>query len=241
MCDGHASDTTLIELRGQIAVMRGAEDGLMMGRVHEMEGARARNSLAFAISALLTVALGVLAGFGARKEREALREAETDELTGLANRRVFFEHAESSRRRGAPFAVLFADVNGLKRINDTLGHDQGDRVIAAAAHVLRATLRQGDVLARLGGDEFAAVLPKVTPQTTASVKRRLREAIDAFNAAHPELPFRLSISLGLGCFDPRAPRALVDILGSADHTMYESKRSRVASATLSVIRPIGRA
>ncbi len=119
-----------------------------------------------------------------RAQAEKLRDQSlTDELTGLLNRRGFVALAnarivEASVTK-APIALLYADLNGLKKINDGLGHEAGDRAIADTARVLRAVFRGGDLVARLGGDEFAALLPNLVPSASEAMLDRLAAAARA--------------------------------------------------------------
>ncbi|HYD51964.1 MAG TPA: two-component regulator propeller domain-containing protein, partial [Gemmatimonadaceae bacterium] len=158
---------------------------------------------------------------------EALRGLSLrDDLTGLYNRRGLVALAEQqvrlAERSREGFDVVFIDMDGLKQINDSLGHPAGDQALLDTAEILRATFRDSDVLARLGGDEFAAiVLGDSTAVGGASV--RLREAVDRHNAT-AERPYRLSLSVGHSRFDPAAPVPIEDLLRLADRRMYEEKR-----------------
>jgi diguanylate cyclase (GGDEF)-like protein len=165
-----------------------------------------------------------------------------DDLTGLYNRRGLLALAEQqvrqAERQGRGFGVVFADLDGLKRINDTLGHPEGDRAIRDAAGLIRASFRDSDVVARLGGDEFAVLVlphPSSPGEADASVAMdaaaaRLMEAVEHHNAAG-DRPYQLSLSLGFSGFDPAAPRSIESVLESADQQMYAHKRlKRVARA-----------
>src|SRR5690606_3152575 len=115
-----------------------------------------------------------------RRHEENLRGMTlVDELTGLYNRRGFFALAEEqirlARHGKRTLSLVFADLDGLKRINDILGHTAGDQAIFEAAAVLRQTFRESDVVARIGGDEFAALVLAAEADTAARVLRRLEE------------------------------------------------------------------
>jgi diguanylate cyclase (GGDEF)-like protein len=150
---------------------------------------------------------------------EVFRQSVTDELTGLYNRRGFFKRAEQElatlRERGRTGMVLFLDLDGLKELNDTQGHDAGDALLAEAAELLRTLFREQDVLARIGGDEFAVFVPGYAE--VDRVVERLRSA-----------PGRVRLSIGAAVFDPDAPRSLYELLGTADTAMYDDKRARRA-------------
>ncbi len=148
-----------------------------------------------------------------------------DELTGLSNRRglrlLGDQVLQVCRRQHLPAVVVFADLDGLKQINDHHGHDLGDEAIKAAADALLATFRQADVLARIGGDEFCAVLAG-----TDSVEEpvaRLREDVAARGEA---LGVSLRLSIGSAAFDPDAPTDLEDLMARADAAMYLHKAAR---------------
>lgn len=148
---------------------------------------------------------------------EVFRQSVTDELTGLYNRRGFFKRAEKElavlRERERVGMVLFLDLDGLKELNDTQGHDAGDELLREAAGLLRRLFREQDVLARVGGDEFAVFVPGYAE--VERVVERLQTA-----------PERVRLSVGAAVFDPCAPRSLYELLGAADSAMYDDKRTR---------------
>lgn len=152
----------------------------------------------------------------------------TDVLTGLNNRRGFFVHAEHvfrvAQRRHASSAVIFADIDGLKRVNDGLGHDAGDCLIRDIATVFRETFREADVVGRLGGDEFVAyTLDDARPQI---ILARLERNLHAFNLMQ-ERPYRLALSAGVVRCDPGTDQGLLKYVLQADHQMYAQKRRRL--------------
>ena len=161
------------------------------------------------------------------REEELQRMAFSDQLTGLANRALFTDrvaHAlELHRRDLRPLAVLFCDLDAFKAVNDSLGHAQGDQLLARVAERLRAVLRPGDTLARLGGDEFAVLLEDgVDPAQTAS---RLVDAMRLpFGVGGTELS--VTMSVGIAALDPGAVTPDLDaLLSHADVAMYAAKRS----------------
>ena len=166
---------------------------------------------------------------------EALREkraaedkirylSEHDALTGLYNR-TFFE-SELERLRAAPedypVSVMIADVDGLKSINDTLGHQVGDLLIQKSAQIIQHGPSGDELLARIGGDEFAILSCRTDETRTAALLTRIRTAMEGFDRR--ESMFRLSISLGTGVAS--APAALDAALHQADKAMYEDKLRR---------------
>ncbi|HEY3253573.1 MAG TPA: diguanylate cyclase [Polyangiaceae bacterium] len=170
-----------------------------------------------------------------RRQQDQLRAMSmSDELTRLHNRRGFSvlaeQHARVSRRHKVPFAIVFADLNGLKLVNDSLGHEAGDQMICSAAEVLRMTFRESDIVARYGGDEFVALLANADPSMQEAILERLRACIEERNAVDiPRLP--LSLSVGISFFDPDHPLSLPELMVEADRLMYVDKREqgRVAS------------
>lgn len=154
-----------------------------------------------------------------------------DELTGLYNRRGFLELArliiqQTDRARGSAL-LFFLDLNGMKQINDQLGHEEGDHALQDTAGVLRATFRASDVVARLGGDEFVALLPEATSEQLVLFTRRIEAAIASRNQ-EPNQRFRLSVSVGGTLYDSARPESIEALLVKADALMYEEKRARKA-------------
>ena len=161
------------------------------------------------------------------KRSEELRKlALSDELTGLNNRRGFMalaEHqAEVAQATGKPFTLLFIDLNGLKQINDNLGHKEGDRAIADAAAILRETFRDTDILARVGGDEFCVLLTEVKSPAEDSSIPRLQTRLDIHNL-QSERPFKVALSVGAAEYDPKHPCSITELMQRADESMYRQK------------------
>ncbi|HTQ05239.1 MAG TPA: diguanylate cyclase [Polyangiaceae bacterium] len=152
-----------------------------------------------------------------------------DGLTGLYNRRGFLELSGQlvrvAERQQHRLALLFVDLDGLKDINDELGHAHGDRAIAEAAELLRSTCRATDLVARLGGDEFVVLASDVNDDSIAVLTGRLDRALAEANEKAGR-DFRLSFSLGVASFDPKAPVAIETLLGQADERMYEAKAQK---------------
>ncbi len=162
-----------------------------------------------------------------RVMRERLQQlALVDELTGLSNRRgfsVLSEHAlVQAERAGAEVGLVYVDVDGLKAVNDELGHAAGDEALKAVARLLRETMRASDVVARCGGDEFQVLAIGDPALDLEGLEARLRAAIDAFNAS-VERPYRLSVSIGAVRCDLAESCDLDDWVTRADARMYEEK------------------
>lgn len=154
-----------------------------------------------------------------------------DELTGLYNRRGFLafseQHLISVQRANKSVMVVYADLDGLKQINDSFGHKEGDRALMKTAEILRETFRSSDILGRLGGDEFtvfAAVEPEGGVET---VMARLNDKFQKYNSQNAS-PYRLSISVGLAFMHPDENQTVEDLMAQADESMYKNKRQRKA-------------
>jgi diguanylate cyclase (GGDEF)-like protein len=195
----------------------------------DFEGALVKSSrLAQATLVLLLLAAG--SGLVAlhRKREAALRAvALRDELTGVYNRRGWFavaEHElERARRCNGDRVLLFVDVDGLKQVNDTLGHREGDRAIMAAAAVLKAASRSSDLAGRLGGDEFVLLLSDDGDVDVA--RRRVLDALAEHNE-RSSAGFELQLSVGAEVWFPTSGWTLDELVRRADDGMYEVKKSR---------------
>ena len=141
-----------------------------------------------------------------------------------------------AERRGSVAALLFIDVDGLKRVNDEQGHAEGDRLLCATADLLRETLRSSDVLARIGGDEFVALLSRDTAMDGAEVLDRLELAAEGRNERQ-DLGFPLSFSIGIAVFDPVSPVPVERLIELADEEMYQQKRIKRAKAQMRSFAP----
>lgn len=155
--------------------------------------------------------------------REAVDQLNRDDLTGLANRRHLKTRFWVLRRREVPMALLYFDLNGFKAVNDTYGHEVGDRVLAIIGRRLLDNVRPAEVVARLGGDEFAVLLAEAEPSAVTRVTQRLLAAVEE-PIALPEGVVRLSASVGAAT-SPGDAEAFEALLSQADQRMYEQKRS----------------
>ncbi|MFL5954517.1 MAG: diguanylate cyclase [Gaiellaceae bacterium] len=169
------------------------------------------------------------------------RQAVTDELTGLANRRRFLSQLETeiarSRRSGSPLGIIVADLDDFKRINDTYGHEAGDEALCSFAEILTTIARDVDLPVRLGGEEFAVLLPDTDLAGAAQLAERLRSALESA-AIGPE-ETRLTASFGVSSFPAAA--AAEDLLTEADRRLYDAKHAGknrvVASIESGGVRP----
>jgi diguanylate cyclase (GGDEF)-like protein len=159
-----------------------------------------------------------------KEVEERLREmSHHDGLTQLYNRSFFEEElARFERGRSHLLTILMLDVDGLKRVNDTLGHAEGDKLLQRVAEVLRVAFRPEDVVARIGGDEFAVILPEVDETVAESVVKRLGSRLEEHNRSYPDQP--LQWSLGKATGKQGAP--LSEALKEADARMYSEKAAK---------------
>ena len=174
--------------------------------------------------------------------RELASAALSDELTGLFNRRGFLALAgqmfKSAQRLARGAFLLYADLDGMKNVNDGLGHKEGDRMLKDMAQVLRDTFREADVAARLGGDEFAVFGLQETNFEVAEPKERLLAKMAAFNSSAGR-PYLLATSVGVSCLELDCARCLDDLISCADARMYAEKRTRSNRSALRRQPPVG--
>jgi diguanylate cyclase (GGDEF)-like protein/PAS domain S-box-containing protein len=157
-------------------------------------------------------------------ERELKYLSLHDQVTGIYNRHFFEEELQRVQKgRNFPVSVLIADLNGLKIINDSLGHQKGDELLRACAEVLQASLRGSDIVARVGGDEFAILLQDADEKDCEAVIRRIDYNLELHNKKNPELP--VSIATGSATAKKQGV-SLEDVYGKADEAMYRDKLGR---------------
>lgn len=163
-------------------------------------------------------------------QRELARQARTDSLTGLLNRRAFMDEAarriDRLDREALPGTLLFVDLDRMKLLNDRLGHEAGDAALMLVAELLRRTVRPADLVARLGGDEFAVWLDGSDELTAAERAEGLRIGCPRA-LAHLTLGQELdmTMSIGIACRQPGGGETLDSLLQRADQAMYEVKRA----------------
>ncbi len=166
-----------------------------------------------------------------KKVEEKLHTASiTDELTGLFNRRGFLifarKQCEIAKRHRRHFSILFLDIDGMKKINDTFGHKDGDQALVDIAAILRKTFRESDIIARIGGDEFTVL---ITEPPGAEIKKTVDQHIEENLGIHNDRTkrkYKLSVSMGMVHYDPDHPRSLDELLNNADELMYRNKQNR---------------
>ena len=151
----------------------------------------------------------------------------TDELTGLYNRRGFLTLAEqqvkTAKRLRCGMLLLSADLDNLKKINDTGGHQEGDFALTQAAAILKRTFREPDITARMSGDEFAVLMMETSMRDSKTLTSRLQGELDTWNA-QSERHYTLSFSIGIAyCAPPFDNNSIDNLLRQADQLMYEQK------------------
>jgi len=154
------------------------------------------------------------------------RQAMSDALTGLPNRRAFELEAgrieARARRSGQPITVGIADIDHFKRVNDQYGHPAGDEVLNAISAVLSQAARASDFVARIGGEEFGMLFPDARPETALAVAERMRRAVEEFTIhTSAGLALNITISIGLAAFDS----SLSEALSQADKALYAAKHN----------------
>ncbi len=154
-------------------------------------------------------------------------QAVTDPLTGLLNRRGFYQTAENTLLRSdhtpKSMVLMYLDLDGFKRVNDSLGHDAGDRVLRWVSEQLKVCLKPFDILARMGGDEFTALLELERPEQAAKVAEKLIERV-SIRQQIDGMEMTLGVSIGIAIY-PDCGSDLEGLLRAADIAMYEAKRA----------------
>ncbi len=163
----------------------------------------------------------------------AQKQARTDELTAMKNRRAFYEHGQSAveqaRRYARPLSLVMLDIDHFKQINDTRGHRAGDEAIRAVAAVITGSARAADIAGRVGGEEFAIILPETAVLDAAAQAERLRREIAALKVRHEGNDITVTASLGVAELSGEGG-SLDSLVGRADAALYEAKaqgRNRV--------------
>ena len=179
----------------------------------------------FVLIAYITTMLASDVNYG-RKMFKAL--SETDEMTGLLNKRsfspMFHKAAEIAVKYNQPLSAMMIDADNLKVINDQYGHKAGDRLITTLAKTIEDCLRTSDIVCRYGGDEFVALLPQLPAERAMETGERLRSAIENTSFVVDGIRITSTVSIGIATY-PDDVLDVTDLLEMADETLYESKKS----------------
>jgi diguanylate cyclase (GGDEF)-like protein len=201
------------ESLGMATVKHGAQDYLVKG---QLDARLLMRTLLYAIE---------------RHRIQTALETESviDELTGIHNRRGFLalanQHLKLAQRTGEPFLAVFVDLDGLKQINDTFGHQGGDDAIREAVSLLQTCIRKSDILGRLGGDELAILMANAAENTGHVLRLRLHGKLATYNASSGR-PYKLSVSIGSVRCTGEKTHTIEELLEQADALMYEDKQKR---------------
>lgn len=231
------TDQRLVLILSRIDALAGAE--IAAQRRHAATAAaadRRQEVLTYSLAGLALVFLGIAAMIGVGAARAHVRAvalsarlhhmASHDELTGLHNRRSFFDTLQRARdaavRGGKPLAVAIVDIDWFKRINDSHGHQAGDLVLGHVATLLTNTLRAGDRVSRIGGEEFAVLMPDTDIAAARTICERLRRIIARSTVPLPSgAEAILTISTGIATLEGDEDRDT--LMGRADHALYAAK------------------
>ena len=217
----HTLETPLVVLTGlddeQMAlqaVRKGAQDFIVKG---QMDGRMLARVLSYAIER--------------HRMQTVLRSLSIiDELTGLYNRRGFLRlaehHLELAHRTKKGLLLFFIDLDGLKKINDRYGHQEGDQALIKTADILKETFRSSDIIARLGGDEFMVLMVGARPESAEQSTQRLRDNLKSHNR-FKQTSYELSFSQGTAFFDPlQSNLRIEELIIMADRALYDEKRKK---------------
>lgn len=176
-------------------------------------------------------AIGIIRNISERKQMEEELKALSlrDELTGLYNRRGFITLAEQqlkfADRMGKRMLLLFADLDGMKYINDRFGHHEGDSALIVTGYILKEIFRKSDIIARIGGDEFVVLAMENHDATEKIYTDRLKKFLDNYNTKVNH-GYKLMLSIGIAHYDPVSPCSIEQLVKRADKLMYEQKQQK---------------
>lgn len=223
----HAPDVPVVILTGLNdklpaikAVQNGAQDYLLKGQVN---GDMLVRTMRYAIERHQLM-------------KELHARSLTDVLTGLYNRRGFFNLAEQqlkvANREKREMLVIFVDLDDLKSINDSFGHQAGDQMLIHTADILKKSFRDSDIIARIGGDEFVIITMEACDSSnfnkyTETFSARLQNHLKDYNTNKSD-GCRLSLSIGMAYYNPEYPCSIDELLSRADKSMYKEKKASKA-------------
>jgi diguanylate cyclase (GGDEF)-like protein/PAS domain S-box-containing protein len=164
-------------------------------------------------------------------ELETKRYSVTDPMTGILNRKAGLESVQKQmkfcERHGCSFTICYIDLDNLKRVNDSFGHKEGDRVITTFVNLLRSALRESDGMCRLGGDEILLILQETSIEGSGAVLRRIQDSVNARNSKSSK-PYSIEFSYGLAEYSLGGKLTADELVDIADRNMYKMKTDRKA-------------
>jgi len=194
-----------------------------------LEARQAQTTRSFVISAVTAVVsvllLALTIFYLMRLYKQSLeKKTEVDMLTGLPNRAFIQRYYDQLRRDGNSLCAIIIDLDRFKKINDTYGHEAGDRVLQAAASVFKEVLRDKDIVGRWGGEEFVMLLPATSVETGMSIAERARRRLESLTIELRESNVSITASFGVA-FGPARDESLADLMDRADKVLYEAKEN----------------
>ena len=163
-------------------------------------------------------------------EEEMEKLAHFDSLTGACNRgyglSLLERELKFARRRKTPSLLAYIDIDNFKDINDSFGHEEGDRVLKEVVILLKSTLREIDIICRMGGDEFLIIFPESSQKDLPIIKERFNKNLIKLNQTIMK-PYKIGFSIGISCYDPNNPQPMDELIRIADNRMYEEKKKKL--------------
>lgn len=164
-----------------------------------------------------------------RMEEKLQKLNRIDSLTGCYSRGYGLElldrQIKLSHRSKSPLLLAFLDIDRFKEINDTFGHDEGDKALKEVAELFKSTLREVDIICRMGGDEFLIIFPDNSLKEAPLIKERLNRGLIKLDQTSKK-PYKIELSIGLSCYDPDNPQSMDELIRIADKKMYEEKKNK---------------
>jgi len=162
-------------------------------------------------------------------EEEMEKLAHFDNLTGACNRgyglSLLERELKFARRRKTSSLLAYIDIDNFKQINDSFGHEEGDKVLIQIVKLFKSTLREIDIICRMGGDEFLLIFPNSSQKDLSIIKERFNKNIIKLNETIKK-PYKISFSIGISCYDPDNPQSMDELIQIADNKMYEEKKKK---------------